>query len=159
MRAELLLNYKFTATWLRGKDHVVADTLSRAPVTAEDELAVQEVEFHLRSLTSTRRRVVVEDYHLTELRPVMEGDSEYQELLQAIQVGFPQDKGRLPLLIRPYWPVRDRLTVEDGFILCGCHLVIPKALRKTMLAIKAWRGPRGGHVLPSIGLGLTMILN
>ena len=92
-----------------------------------------DVEFHLHAIVSTLRHEAEQDLHLVELKQAAQTDNAYQELLRVIQHGFPQAKNDLPLAVRPYWSVRDRLAVDDGYALCGCRLVIPASLRKTML--------------------------
>ena len=131
-----LLNYKYTVTWQRGKDHLAADALSRSPVSdphSDDEIAEQEVELHLRAIIASNHSEAQDDLRLNELRQVAELDDTYQELRRLIVNGFPQEKNKLSLSVRPYWPVRDRLAFDDGLIVCGCRLVIPKAMRKKTL--------------------------
>ena len=44
--------------------------------------------------------------------------------------GFPNDKCNLPLSLRPYWCVHDRLCIDDtdGRIMLGSRVVIPESL-------------------------------
>ena len=60
-------------------------------------------------------------------------DDEYQDLKAIILNGFPNERANLPLHLRLYWSMRDRLAVDDDFIVCGKRTVIPKLLRKTIL--------------------------
>ena len=131
-----LANYKFTATWKCGKDHVAPDALSRSPVNdpdPEDELAEQEVTFHLQRMLNVTQQEAEEDINLSEIRKAAERDDEYQQLRQCIVNGFPNEKHQLPVCVRPYWSVRERLTIDNGYILCGCRLVIPRPMRKSVL--------------------------
>ena len=56
----------------------------------------------------------------------------------------------------PYFYIRDELVVQDGLILKGDRLVVPKALRKHMMEETAWQPPKsrvhakesqGNHIL------------
>ena len=133
-----VMNYKFNTTWRSGKQHVVPDALSRAPVNEpqpHDELAEQEVEDYVRAIIDQAREPdFPEDAHLAQVRQAAETDATYQDLIAVIHNGFPADKSDLPHDLKPYWSIRDKLSVDDtGLILCGCRLLIPTALRRTML--------------------------
>ena len=120
-----LASYKFTATWRCGKDHVAPDALSRSPVNdpdPDDELAEQEVTFHTQSILAVLQQEAEEDINLSEIGNAAEQDDEYRQLRQCIINGFPREKNKLPMSVRPYWSVRERLTLDNGYILCGCRL-------------------------------------
>ena len=40
---------------------------------------------------------------------------------------------QLPIMVRPYWTLRDRLSVYDGLVLCGHRVVVPSSLRQKVL--------------------------
>ena len=60
-------------------------------------------------------------------------DNAYQQLIETVERGFPIAKNPLSECIQPYWSVRHSLSVENGIILKGCQIVIPKPLRQTVL--------------------------
>ena len=60
-------------------------------------------------------------------------DPEQRSLQQVIRAGFPMTKANLPELVRPYWAVHERLSVDDGLVVYGCRLVIPRALRRAVV--------------------------
>ena len=97
-----LSNYKFAATWRSGKEHVVADALSRAPTSdpsPDDEMAEQEVETHLRTLSSAVHGSVDVDVRLAQLRSTGRKDGEYQELTNIVEKGFLQEKTHPSVLL------------------------------------------------------------
>ena len=60
--------------------------------------------------------------------------SEALQMVKAImQNGWPESKHRLPAAVTPYFHIRDELVVQDGLILRGDRVVIPKTLRKEMI--------------------------
>ena len=136
--------YNFTAIWQKGKDHVIPDALSRAPVedpTPEDSQFIQSVEHHVRqssiitiSEVSTRQTPAhLKDPRLEDLKKTAEGDHTYQQLLAAVSHGFPSSKEILPNALLPFWNVRDQLSSHDGLILKGCRILIPHASRKATM--------------------------
>lgn len=46
-------------------------------------------------------------------------DETLQTLKHVILPGWPNDKESVPMLARPYYHVRDELSLEDGIILRG----------------------------------------
>ena len=92
----------------------------------------------IRSLTETdaggARLSPVEDAALTRLRDAARGDAEYQALCTTVQNGFPNEKSDLPSQLRPYWPVRDRIALDDGLLVCGPRLIIPSHMRREVLS-------------------------
>lgn len=69
------------------------------------------------------------------MRSATERDPELRTLRQFIKSGFPSSKRELPENIRQFWPKHADLTEEDGVILCGCRLVIPRSMRKAVTAL------------------------
>ena len=68
------------------------------------------------------------------MRRAVDRDEEARRLLQVVLDGFPAQKTDLPAILRPYWSVHDRLAVEDGLVVCGCRLVIPRPVRAAVLS-------------------------
>ena len=58
----------------------------------------------------------------------------YQNLKEVIVNGFPSQKSSLPDHLKPFWGVKDNLSVEDDLVVYGCRLLIPTSLRATMLS-------------------------
>ena len=141
-----LLDYQFTTSWRPGRQMVIPDALSRAPVdapAAEDEEDSTEIGPQIRcmlvrSLAETEpdgtRVSPVEDAMLARLRDAARADTEYQALCAVVRDGFPNERADLAPHLRPYWPVRDRLALEDGLLVCGPRLVIPSRLRREVLS-------------------------
>ena len=136
--------FNFTTKWIRGKDHVIPDALSRAPVsepTCEDDQLIQAVECHVHHVSAiTSREIAAQqdephllDMRLEELREVARSDSDYQVLLKAVTEGFPVSKELLPYPLLPFWSVRHELSSHNGLILKGCRIVIPTASRRVTL--------------------------
>ena len=130
-----LLMYQYTASWCPGKSHCAPDALFRSPVcdpAPGDQLAERELEAHVCSVIAVHR--LEDDPRLQEVRQAAKADPTYLSLVEVILEGFPADKNQLALELRPYWGVREMLSIDDtGLILYGCRLLIPAALRRSML--------------------------
>ena len=110
--------------------------LPRAPAddpAPEDSIADSEIQSDLQAIIAANRLEAENDIHLVELAQLAENDGEYTELREIILDGFPRQKSDLPVLVRPYWSVRDKLAMDDHLVLCGCRLVIPRQMRSDVL--------------------------
>ena len=124
--------YNFTAVWKKGKEHVIPDALSRAPVeepTPEDSQLTQSVEHHVYRTSSVIISEVssstqqapthLPDPRLEDLKRTAQEDDVYQQLLSAVAQGFPSSKELLPRPLLPFWNVRNELSSHDGLVLKG----------------------------------------
>ena len=131
--------------WKKGKEHAIPDALSRFPVdepTKDDEEAENEMQITINQIVHSAIQEIstnAEENHksdkLTELiSKTAELDPEYKKLKESILNGLPEDKNNWELSIRPYFNVKNNLTVDKDIILCGSRIVIPLKLRKEMLS-------------------------
>ena len=126
--------YLFNTVWRKGKEHKIADALSRAPVdtpTPDDEPDNDEmygyvcnVQEHLLAKSSSS------DLILDDLRNVTSQDNEYQELIQAVQHGFSDSSHHH---LAHYKKLAHALSVDKGLVLHGSRIVIPQARRGDVL--------------------------
>ena len=140
---ERLTAFNLFATWRDGKRHAIPDALSRAPVddpAPDDAEAEEDVGHQITSLISRLGADVTDDAispfkdaALTEVRAAAAADPEITALAQLILAGFPEHRSQLDPLLRPYWGLRDRLAVDDGLVVCGQRLVMPRSLRRVTL--------------------------
>ena len=54
-------------------------------------------------------------------------------LCEIISIGWPENRAHCPTHLMPFWNVRDELSVEDGLILKGQPIVLPKSLHAAAL--------------------------
>ena len=118
-----LQKYDFTVHYERGENMHLADMLSRAylPYNGKEVDDFESV--------NMVRYLPISDQRLDELRAETRKDQCLRELSGTILVGWPEKKEYAPALTRPYFSVRDELTVQDGLVFKGNSFVIPKSLR------------------------------
>ena len=63
-----------------------------------------------------------------------DSDENLQALIQVIQDGWPEEVRECSKQTREYWNIRAKLTTVDGIIYKGIKILIPKTMRKMMLA-------------------------
>ena len=54
--------------------------------------------------------------------------------METILAGFPDNNEELDPIIRPYAKMKDLLCIDDGLVVCGQRLLIPKIMRKDIVA-------------------------
>jgi transposase InsO family protein len=113
--------YDVEFQYLPGKNLVIADTLSRAYLDVADE-KVMVVELTDASDISDRR--------LQEIKEATASDNSMQLLLEIIREGWPKDKTQVPAEISSYFELRDVLSYQEGLVLKGEQIVIPRGLRE-----------------------------
>ena len=139
---EKLASFRMTAVWRAGIAHKVVDCLSRSPVdqpTTEDVHGETEIE-HFQQVLHQLSQLDVESgeallpgVHLSRICPEGLLDQAYIKLSQVIKDGFPGGKCDLDVDLHPYWGVHGDLSITDGVVMLGGRLVIPSALRSSVL--------------------------
>jgi hypothetical protein len=119
--------YSFVASWVPGKNNVMADALSSSPVdhqSTSDEIVEAPQSFSARiSLLDTMEgsNNVNPDIFPSSVAAASSVDPVRILLCQTILDGFPNEKCNLPLELRLFWQVRSQLSIDDaeGLILVG----------------------------------------
>ena len=126
-----MMRFDFTIAHVPGKELVIADTLSRAPSTqscSSDDLQKETeawVSLVLQSLPATEDRI-------EEIKQQQVADTTCQQIVQYCQSTWPA-KHAVPAAVQPYFPMAAEFTVEQGMLLRGSRIVIPKSLRQMVL--------------------------
>ena len=122
-----LQKYNFKVNYKQGKHMYLADTLSRAYLASTEHPSGTEFEIvnNASCLPMSTARIV-------EIRTATEKDEALQILKQVILQGWPEERKDLPEQAKPYFSIRDELTVQDGLIFRGQRVVIPQSLRQDM---------------------------
>ena len=96
----------------------------------EEEICLQQV----LNVEEVERDSLEDDLMITNIKEIAQKDNDYQELQQTIINGFPNSIEKLNSGIRPYWNIRNNLSVVDDLILYNTRIVIPKEARKDILS-------------------------
>lgn len=107
----------------------LSDTLSRAPRSSTAQLADEEDDFNIMTVS------YISSARLQKLREHTATEPTLQTLGSIIRHGWPNRLHNLPLTVRPYFPFRDELTTDNGIVMKGHKTVIPVSLQKTYMDI------------------------
>ena len=128
-----LMRFDLEAEHVPGKDLVVADTLSRAPlltqVSCDDQMVTEEVtlfvdNIQLKGFSGNR---------LNEVRQATDGDGELQEIIQLTLKGWPEYARDVAPHLRKYYEFRGHLSVSEGMLLYDDRIFVPKSMRHDVL--------------------------
>ena len=115
---------------MKGKD-LIADALSRSQTTSQNRST-----FEHRIETT---RVVHEDQSVTrslaEIAEATADDTELQSVVHHISKGWTNNKRNVPIEILSYWSIKDELSVSGGIVYRNDRIVVPVALRKTLVKL------------------------
>ena len=128
-----LQRYDLQFVYKKGKELFLADTLSRAYPDEPPE----ETEFEYDVMTV----LSISADRMTELQRETLADATMQKLATFIKEGWPGHERSVPPDVKPFFPFRDELVIENDVILKGQKAVVPKSLQSTYIAIL-----RKGHM-------------
>lgn len=118
--------YSFTVKYKPGAKLFIADNLSRDSI---DKSNFDLVENLVDTQVYLLEYVNVSDQLKTLIKSETFKDEELNLLKSFITTEWPNSKQKVPELVRPYWKVRNELSVVDDFILKDNQFVIPKSVR------------------------------
>ena len=124
-----LQKYNLQVRYKKGKEMLLANTLSRAYLPE-----VNATEFS-RELEDIDHRVwlpVTED-RWQQLKNAAADDPVQQKLRDIIRSGWPENRAQVPECVRPYFDVRDELTIQNELVFKRQQIVVPTVLRKELM--------------------------
>ena len=119
--------YDFTVRYIKGSTNQLADCLSRLGYQ-KDKIQLPKLKIHAitRQLPATADR-------LSQFHTDTAHAEELALLKHIVQNGWPQDICDLPKEIQPYWTFHEEMTIGDGLLLKGTHIIIPHTLCPEMI--------------------------
>ena len=123
-----LQHYSLDVQYTKGTEIVIADALSRAYLPEVGECKDGPLEIHL-----VKEQTPVSEEKFEMFKTETLKDPELRVLIQVVMKGWPETVKKCPAETRPYWAVREDLTVVDGVLFKGARIVVPSSMRKDML--------------------------
>ena len=112
-------SYHFTARYIPGVTNQHADYLSWLGGQKD---TIKLPKLHIHQVTS---QLNARSDSLQDIRIATQEDDKLVLLKHTIMSGWPSIIREVPSKIQPYLTFREELTVEDGIVLKGTHIVIP----------------------------------
>ena len=127
-----MMRFSYQMKHTAGKNLMTADAPSRAPggVPAEQDRQMEvDADMFVRSVIEG---FPVTDQRLEEIRVKQAKDNICNQVMNFTKSHWPEKAKRDPAL-KPFWTVRDELTVQQGLLLFQSRLVIPTELQEDIL--------------------------
>jgi len=128
-----LSQYDIDLQYLRGKDNVIADALSRVsplPLTAEDKEDSEFIPVHMLTAEFPADAKSIADF-----RKATAEDLVSSLLMKTVMDGWQDSRKDCHPLLLDYWNYRDEVSAENGLLFKGCRLIVPANLRNQVLHI------------------------
>ncbi len=113
----------------KGKELYIADTLSRAFVQEVNTIQVET----LLDVNLVKEQAPISEAKFGVFRTETEKDPELSVVSQVVKDGWPENIRNCPTSAKPYFTVRDELSLVDGVLFKSNKIVVPKSLRAEML--------------------------
>ena len=122
------MGYDFDFKYIKGKDLLIADALSRSHTTnhtrSQSEEDIETIGLVIQDQSVT--------CHLREIAEETAKDNVLQSVIRLISENWSISKRRIPTEVFPFWSCRDQLSFNDGIIYRGDRIVVPVTLRKSL---------------------------
>lgn len=130
-----LAQYDVHVEYLKGKDNLIADALSRVSPLKEGEGSEKDFNKEIIPVHQLTEDTPASVSALNTFREATKEDKVLNQLLHQIHDGWPEDRKSCPSLTQDFWTYREELSIEDGLIFKGFRLVVPECLRKHTLSV------------------------
>ena len=128
-----MMRFSYTILHVPGKSLCTADALSRAPLARplnhEEKKLETDVQAYVDSIV---KYLPATESRLEELRSQKQQDEVTRQLMTYCTEGWP-GRFHLPGPLKPYWPGRDELNIQQGLLMKGNRIVIPVSMRLHVL--------------------------
>ena len=138
-----LQRYNLKVKYIKGSTQYIADLLSRAipPNSVPDAesksfdvfcLGLDNISLGLDNISHAEYTSVSRNSQ-AEIKVATENDPALQLLKATVMKGWPDSKEETPAMIQEYWNFREEITIQDGILYKGLHMIIPVSLREDMM--------------------------
>lgn len=124
-----LLQFDYTVEYKAGRDNVVADALSRLPLSErEEEVNVDKEDEFILNLVEVDCPVTME-----ELQEATRKDKVLVEVEKFVEEGWPANHRTVSEELKPYFMIREELSVVDNIVMRANRIVVPTVLQPKII--------------------------
>ena len=116
--------YDVNIEYLKGKENIIADVLSRdlsLPISKQDEHHKDIIPVHM--LTT---EIPADSTSVAEFRKAIPEDTTSGLLIQAVINGWPESKKDCHPLLVDYWTYREEISAHNGLLFKEHRLIVPE---------------------------------
>ena len=123
-----IMGYDLDFKYIKGKDLLIADALSRSHTTnhtrSQSEEEIETIGLVIQDQSVTR--------HLNNIAEETAKDKVLQSVIHHISENWSISKRRLPMDVLPFWSCKDQLSFNDDILYRGDRIVVSATLRKSL---------------------------
>ena len=128
-----MMRFSYSISHVPDKKLCTADTLSREPLVKPLNQQEEKLESDVMAyVDSVIRYLPATEDRLEELRCQQQEDEVTKQIMEYYSTQWPE-RSQLPGPLKPYWPERNELTIQQGLLMKGNRLVIPVSMRLDVL--------------------------
>ena len=120
-----LSKYDLDVRYVPGKQQVISDCLSRAPLSDTEPVSHPEDVIGVNLVDE----LAFESSTLKIFKDTLSVDETSRVVMDYVMKGWPANKEQVDDIAREYWNFREELSVEDGLLFKSDRLVVPRPLR------------------------------
>ena len=126
-----LQRYDFMLEYKPGKEMIVADALSRNYLkeVPKQEIPDSEMDYVIHAVISD---LPISQERLNQFKEETEKDETLQLLSEYVRNGWPRNRDSVVPEVKPYYNVRDEITLARGLVLKSSLIIVPTSMRKEM---------------------------
>jgi len=125
-----MMRFNPRAVYVPGKTLVIADTLSRAPLSVTGNVAAENaVQSYVDSITTASFSAI----RLADVRRATASDRDLQSVMQYTLSGWPDSVDSLPENVKRYFSISSHLSISDQLLLYDDRIYIPQSLQPFVL--------------------------
>ena len=126
-----LMRYKAVAEYAPGKTLVVADALSRSPMSeTKSSILEQDIELYVQMIDSC---LPMSTQRKEELQTCTRNDAILQSAIVFTLTGWPKYEKDVPDNLKQFFNVKELLSVSNGLLTYADRIVIPKDMQPEIL--------------------------
>ena len=130
-----LAHYNLNIEFLREKENVIADALSRVCPLQSNNSKTKDSNIDFIPVHHITQTAPVSNMRLQELRLTTQSNPTFSSLTKTFHEGWPQSKKDCPEQLLNFWSVRQEISEEDGLLYKNQRLIIPHSERLETLKV------------------------
>ena len=130
-----LAHYDLNIEFLRGKENVIADALSRVCPLQSSNSKTKDSNIDVIPVHHISQTALVSKTRLQELRLATQSDPTLSSLAKTIYEGWPQSKKDCPEQLLDFLSFRQEISEEDGLLYKNQRLIMPHSERLETLKV------------------------
>ena len=130
-----LAHYDINIKFLRGKENVIADTLSRVCPLPSSNSKTKESNIDIIPVHHITQNTLISQTRLQELRLATQSGPTLCSLSKTIHKGWPQSKKDCPKQVLKFWDFRQEISEENGILYKSHRLIVPHSERLETLKV------------------------